>query len=160
MNIIVKKMETPEEIRGKAYVHWKAWHQAYPGLVDQRYLDRLTLEKCEQIAFNWPDGLLVAKDGDRVVGFVGYGHRDGDPEQLGEVFAIYILEEYYGSGVGRMLMERALEQLKKYPQICLWTLKENKRAIRFYQKCGFTADGTEKTNVNINATEIRMMLQQ
>ena len=61
MNIIVKKMETPEEIRGKAYVHWKAWHQAYPGLVDQRYLDRLTLEKCEQIAFNWPDGLLVAR---------------------------------------------------------------------------------------------------
>ena len=160
MNIIVKKMETPEEIRGKAYVHWKAWHQVYPGLVDQRYLDRLTLEKCEQIAFNWPDGLLVAKDGDRVVGFVGYGHRDGDPEQLGEVFAIYILEEYYGRGVGRMLMERALEQLKKYPQICLWTLKENKRAIRFYQKCGFAADGTEKTNTNINATEIRMILQQ
>ena len=160
MKIIIKKMETPEEIRGKAYVHWKAWHQAYPGLVDQQYLDRLTLEKCEQIAFNWPDGLLVAKDDDKVIGFVGYGHRDGDPEQLGEVFAIYVLAEYYGKGVGNQLMQRALDQLKKYPQICLWTLKENKRAIRFYQKCGFIADGTEKTNTNINATEIRMILKR
>ena len=160
MNIIIKKMETSEEIAGKAYVHWKAWHQVYPGLVDQRYLDRLTLEKCEQIAFNWQDGLLVAKDDGRVVGFVGYGHRDGDPDELGEVFAIYVLAEYYGTGVGKQLMQRALEKLKKYPQICLWTLKENKRAIRFYQKCGFAADGTEKHNANIKATEIRMILQQ
>ena len=160
MNIVIKKMETPEEIRGKAYVHWKAWHQAYPGLVDQQYLDRLTLEKCEQIAFNWPDGLLVAKDNDKVIGFVGYGHRDEDPEKLGEVFAIYVLAEYYGKGVGKQLMQRALDQLKKYPQICLWTLKENKRAIRFYQTCGFIADGIEKTNTNINATEIRMILKR
>ncbi len=30
MNII-KPMETDEEIRGKAYVHWKAWQEAMQG---------------------------------------------------------------------------------------------------------------------------------
>ena len=62
MSIVIKKMETEEEIRGKAFVHWKSWQEAYPGLIKKDYLDRLTIEKCEQIAFNWQDGLLVAKD--------------------------------------------------------------------------------------------------
>lgn len=159
MGIEIKKMETDSEIRGKAFVHWQSWQEAYPGLVRQEYLDALTLEKCEQIAFNWPDQLLVAKDGDRVVGFAGYGHRDEDPADVGEVFALYVLKEYYGKDVGRRLMNAALEQLEgRYPEICLWTLKENKRAIRFYQKCGFYPDGKEKENRNIEATEIRMVL--
>ncbi len=48
MNVVIKKMETDDEIRGKAYVHWKSWQEAYSGIVDQRYLDSLTLEKCEK----------------------------------------------------------------------------------------------------------------
>ncbi len=34
MRFEIKRMETEEEIRGKAFVHWKSWHEAYPGLVD------------------------------------------------------------------------------------------------------------------------------
>ncbi len=40
----IKKMESDEEIKGKAYVHWKSWQVAYKGIVDQNYLDSLTLE--------------------------------------------------------------------------------------------------------------------
>ena len=160
MNIIIKKIETEDEIRGKAYVHWKSWMETYPGLVRQEYLDRLTLEKCEQIAFGWSDPILIAKDGDRVIGFVGYGHREEDPEEMGEVFAIYVLAQYHGKGIGALLMKAALQQLKGYSEICLWTLKENRRAIRFYEKCGFKADGTEKYSGNIDAAEIRMILDR
>ena len=73
MSITIKKMESDDEIKGKAYVQWKAWQEAYPGIIDQNYLDGQTLEKCESIAYRWPDNIIVAKDGDRVVGFVGYG---------------------------------------------------------------------------------------
>ena len=69
--ITLKKPETDEELRGKAYVHWKAWHEAYPGLVSDAYLRTLTLEKCEEMAFRQTDGILIAKDGDSAVGFVG-----------------------------------------------------------------------------------------
>lgn len=160
MEITIKKMETPEEIRGKAYVHWKAWHQAYLGIVAAEALEKLTLQRCEEIAFRWPDNLIVAKDGEQVVGFVGYGHRDEEPEGTGEIFALYVLQEYYGTGVGRMLMEAGLRQLEDYPEICLWTLKDNKRAIRFYHKCGFREDGHEKINAFLNAAEIRMTLER
>ena len=52
MGIILKKMETDEEIKGKAYVHWKSWHESYTGIVSQEYLDKLTFEKCEKMAFS------------------------------------------------------------------------------------------------------------
>ena len=32
--------KTDEEIKGKAYVHWKSWHEAYVGIVSQEYLDK------------------------------------------------------------------------------------------------------------------------
>ena len=97
MSIIIKQMETEEEIKGKAYVHWRAWHEAYPDLVSQEYLNQLTLEKCEAIAFKWTDHLLVAKDGDRVIGFVGYGDRGKEAPETGEIFALYVLSEFYNA---------------------------------------------------------------
>ena len=60
MSITIKKMETDAEIRGKALVHWRAWNEAYAGLVSQDYLDKLTLERCEKMAFSWPDNPVVA----------------------------------------------------------------------------------------------------
>lgn len=158
MNIIIKKMETDDEIKGKAFVHWKSWHEAYPGLVDQEYLDALTLEKCEKIAYSWPNNLIVAKHEGRVIGFIGYGDRGNEAPNAGEIFALYVLSEYYGKGVAQQLMKTGLEQLNHYSQICLWVLKENQRAIRFYQKCGFIPDGQELNSPNIGATEIRMVL--
>ena len=158
MSIIIKKMETEDEIKGKAYVQWHSWHEAYLNLVSQEYLDRFTLKKCEEIAFKWPDNILVAKDADCVIGFVMYGDRGEEAPGIGEIFSLYLLSEYYGKGIGRQLMEAGLEQLKDYPEVCLWVLKENKRAIRFYQKCGFITDGEESVSPNTGATEIRMVL--
>ena len=85
-------MMTDAEIDGKAYVHWKSWQETYTGLIDQTYLDGITLEKCTQIAHRWKDNILVAKDGEHVVGFVAYGaYRDSALPNVGEVFAIYVL---------------------------------------------------------------------
>lgn len=160
MDMEIKSMETDEEIRGKAYVHWKAWHEAYPGLVSEAYLNKLTLEKCEEMAFRWPDNLLVAKDGERVVGFVGYGDRGEEAPDVGEIFALYVLSEYYGTGAAQRLMEAALTRLRGYPEICLWVLKENGRAIHFYEKCGFRPTGEELFSKTVAALELRMVLKR
>ncbi|MBQ8954363.1 MAG: GNAT family N-acetyltransferase [Clostridia bacterium] len=162
MDIVIKTMETDDEIRGKAYVHWKAWQEAYRGIVDQQYLDGMTLEKCESIAYRWLDNILVTKDGDSVVGFAGYGKaRDDDLENAGEVFAIYILSDYYGRGVGYALMQAALARLADYSQVAVWVLKDNKRAIRFYERCGYRFDGREQTlRLGSPIVEARMVLKK
>mgnify|MGYP001746440525 CR=1 FL=1 len=33
MKIIIKTMETPEEIEGKSIVHWQTWREAYDDLL-------------------------------------------------------------------------------------------------------------------------------
>ena len=161
MDIKIKKMETDEEIRGKAFVHWKSWHEAYPGLIEKKYLDAHTLERCTERAFRWTENTLVAKDGERVVGFVCYGDRGDEAPGYGEIFALYVLSEYYGKGVSSKLMQAGLEQIKDYTIKCLWVLKNNARAIRFYQKCGFQFDRTEVVSSNISpAVEVRMVLAE
>ena len=77
MSIIIKRMETEEEIGGKAYVHWQSWHEAYPDIVSREYLEKMTLEKCEQMAFTWPRNTFIALDDGRVVGFVCWGSAGG-----------------------------------------------------------------------------------
>ena len=160
-DIQIKPMETDAETEGKAAVHWRSWQEAYAGIVDPAYLAAFTLDKCRQIARRWP-GILVAKDGQRVVGFVGYGHyRDGSLPDTGEIFSIYILSEYYGTGLGRRLMDAALEKLEGYSRAALWVLEDNKRAIRFYEKRGFQPDGARQTlKLGTEIAEIRMVLDR
>ncbi|MBQ9827813.1 MAG: GNAT family N-acetyltransferase, partial [Lachnospiraceae bacterium] len=119
-----------------------------------------TLEVCERSAFSDREGFIIAKDGDRVVGYIAYGDPDEGPSGTGAIFGLYVLSEYHGTGVGRQLMDAALSQLKDRSQIFLWTLKENKRAIRFYDKCGFHPDGEETINPRIDAAEIKMVLKR
>lgn len=143
--IFIKNLETDEEIRQKAYVSWKGWQETYAKILDRDFLDTLSLERNLNNAVRWKDMTIIAKDGDRVIGFVVCGPcRDEDLPDAGEVYAIYILSEYYDQKVGYRLMYAALERLQSYRKVVVWVLKENRRAVRFYQRCGFCFDGREK----------------
>lgn len=159
---IIKRMESEDEINGKGYVHYKSWLETYAGLIDGEYLAKHTLEKCTEIAHKWPDHILVAKDGERVVGFVGYGaYRDDTLPAHGEVYALYVLAEYHGRGIGYALMNAAFRELCAYPKIAVWVLKGNDRAIRFYERYGFRFDGTqEEITLGTPNQELRMICER
>lgn len=162
MDIIIKKPDTDAEIEGKGYVHYKSWLETYTGLIDQTYLDSMTVEKSVAIAYRWrDDDMFVAKDGDDVVGFVCYGKcRDEDLQGAGEIYAIYVLKEYYGTGVGKALMDAALGELD-CQRIAVWVLRGNARAIRFYRKCGFVFDGVSKPlKLGTENVELRMVFDR
>ena len=162
MEISIIPMTTSEDMDGKGYVHWKSWHETYTGLIDPTYMERITLEKCVDMAHRWPQNMMVAKNGDKVIGFVGYGeHCDDALTDCGEVFAIYVLAEYYGQKVGYALMNAAFEKLAAYKKIAVWVLKGNDRAIKFYERYGFRFDGTEKeVNLGTPNTELRMVYEK
>ena len=155
-------MQTADEIDGKGYVHYKSWQETYAGLIDSEYLKNMTEEKCKAIAHKWTANILVAKDGDKVIGFVCYGeHRDDTLTDCGEVFAIYVLADYHGQKVGYELMNAAFENLSAYKKIAVWVLKGNERAIKFYERYGFRFDGTEKAvKLGTHNTELRMVFEK
>ena len=144
MKIIIKTMETPEEIEGKSLVHWQTWREAYDDLLPPEFQDTMTLDRCRFFSQKYPENTLIAMDGKQVVGFISYGNFRDETIQAGEIIALYVLKDYYGKGIAQKLMKEALTTLEQFSEIFLWVLKDNKRAIAFYQKMGFTVDGPEK----------------
>lgn len=143
MSYLIKPMETAGEMDGKGY--GKSGQETYTGLIDQQYLDTLPLEKCIQAAHKWPDRILIAKDGEKTIGFVGYGpNRDNTLSDTGEIYALYVLREYQHQGIGFALINAAFERLADDSSIALWVLDGNERAIAFYERCGFRFDGASQ----------------
>lgn len=70
-----------------------------------------------------------------------------------ELFAIYLLSEFYGSGAGQALLDAAIGN----QAAILWVAEDNPRAQRFYERNGFRADGRRKVEPRLeNLVEIRM----
>lgn len=160
MQITIKKMETDSEIKGKAFVHFQSWREAYLGIVEQAFLDNRSIDNCLELAMNTKDNTIIAKDGERVIGFVQYGkYNYDDLEDAGEIIALYVLADYYGKGIGYRLMQEAMHYLSDYPQIALFVIKDNQRAIDFYTRYGFRFDGQEGMT-QIGATVARMVLKR
>ncbi len=68
---------------------------------------------------------------------------DTDWQRPLEVKRIYVDAHAHGSGLAGQLMEVAFERARQDHHDWLWlgTNKENQRAIRFYEKCGFRIVG-------------------
>jgi ribosomal protein S18 acetylase RimI-like enzyme len=64
----------------------------------------------------------------------------------GEISAIYLLQNYRGVGLGKQFLKWGMERLKDFgfTTVVIWVLKENQKAIRFYEMQGFVHDGTER----------------
>ena len=90
------------------------------------------------------DNCLVAEVDSKIVGAVwtrimnDYGHVDDDTPS----FAISLLSEYRGHGIGTKLMAQMLEELRKqgYKKASLAVQKMN-YAVRMYKKVGFEIIG-------------------
>lgn len=144
MVITIKPMVTAEEIEGKSRVHWQTWREAYDEILPVDFQEKMTLDKCRFFSQKYPENTLIALDDAKVVSFVSYGDFRDSATIAGEIFALYVLKDYYGKGVGRQLIQAAFAALDGYQEIILWVLEDNKRAIAFYEKMGFVFDGQEK----------------
>ena len=81
------------------------------------------------------------------VGFVSAGpcrHEDVS----GEVYAIYVRPEAWGTGSGWALMDAAVDWLaERWQEAILWVAEENPRARRFYERYGWVAETTRVEEV-------------
>lgn len=92
--------------------------------------------------------MLIADDDGEVAGFTACGEsRDEDvgPE-VGEVRTFFVAAGSWRRGVGRVLMEAALADLRErgYAEATVWSFAANDRANAFYEAQGFERDGTER----------------
>jgi GNAT superfamily N-acetyltransferase len=161
---------TPADSGAIGLVHVRSWQSAYQGKIPQDYLDGLDPAHRSQVwqgvleqAGPSQGGVLVAvAEGGGIAGFASFGpSRDGDtdPRVTGEVFAIDVTPEAWGTGAGRALMGGAVVELARlgYADAILWVLDTNDRARRFYALAGWAHDGARKTDGSrgFDITEVR-----
>lgn len=85
--------------------------------------------------------MTVAEADGELAGFTYVGPSETDG--AAELYAIHLAPERVGSGIGRVLMINALEQLAGFEaeRAVLWVLAGNRVARRFYERGGWTPDG-------------------
>jgi ribosomal protein S18 acetylase RimI-like enzyme len=136
-----------------AVVEVASTREAHRGLFPASALDLIDLddraERWRQNLTEAKSTTLVAESDDQILGFINYGPcRDEDvaAERVGEIMAIYVAPDSWGLGVGRRLLQAALEQLAQAGscEVKLWVIDRNTRAITFYERAGFARDGATR----------------
>ena len=152
-------------------VHVRAWQAAYfGGLMPDDYLSSLSVA---ERASMWRTSLenpprpratrLVATVDDEVVGFalVGTAGDDETPD-LGELYAINVDPDHWGTGAGATLMDAAVTELRRsgFSSAVLWVHPDNERARRFYESRGWFDDKIERRQevLGVEVPEARFSL--
>lgn len=158
----------PTDAEAVAEIHVLAWQMGYRGLLPDALLDGLTvidrLPRWQQWLAEPTPRTRVAEQEGRVLGWVTVGpQRDGDldPVVVTEIYALYVHPAVWGRGCGSALMAATLAGLaaQSYAETNLWVLRGNARAIRFYERHGFCADGAAKRETSSSGAildEIRL----
>jgi putative acetyltransferase len=81
----------------------------------------------------FPGTVLAAERDGAVVGVAGVADC--------WLHGFYVIPEWWGAGVAGELHDAALAELGDCGEIRLWTLEENVRARRFYEKRGWRLNG-------------------
>ncbi|RLQ91084.1 GNAT family N-acetyltransferase [Falsibacillus albus] len=148
----------PEDARGIAEVHVKSWQQAYKGIVDEDYLKSMSVERRYTL---WKKSLAqdhhvyVLKENSTVVGFAAFGKERTNSFGIdGELYAIYILEEYKRKGAGTEFLRQGIRDLiaEGFSSINVWVLEDNP-SKHFYES--FTPEHLGEEIITIGGRDFK-----
>ena len=151
--MITVRRARPSDAIAIGAVHVAAWRSAYPGILPDHFLARLSIPRQAahyDAAIRASAAVFVAAasgtdvpsgSGSRIVGFATAGRARGGEfaRQLGEgeVETLYVLDDWRDRGIGRKLMRAAAGHLAEIgcKSCYLWVLRDNPSRW-FYQRLG------------------------
>ena len=150
--MIIRKAEK-SDLSNLIYLARTAFLQAFsagnkPENVQAYLGEAFTLEQFEKEMLEPASKFFVAEKSGELIGYTKVNQVPAqtdvhDPESL-EIARLYVLEDHLGSGVGKKLLDTAIDfakqNHKKYLWLGVWEM--NARAIRFYEKNGLRIFGS------------------
>ena len=160
MDYSIRSADADRDARAIARVHSETWRDTYRNLLPARYLAGLRVpalttywhRRIASPAVGGTDGrrnIWVAEQDGEVAGFAVIGPCL-DEESLigfaGEVSMLYVLPAHTGRGLGRAMLEQALEELadREHYWCIVWVLEGNRGARDFYEHMGLRLDGARR----------------
>jgi ribosomal protein S18 acetylase RimI-like enzyme len=143
---------THEDVEAIERVARASWEHDYPKILSSESLQSGVEEwySADHIrdSVDWPRAsVLVARDGDTVVGFV-HAVLDADRDE-GNLLRLYVGPDHRGRGVGTALFEAVREELsgRGADRLRAMVLAANEVGNGFYEHLGFERVGTSETTV-------------
>jgi GNAT superfamily N-acetyltransferase len=143
-SVIIRPAQLPDA-EAIARVQVDTWRTAYKGIMPENFLADLSYE---QNIKRWQNiladpnpnrfGYVAESDSETIVGFaLGGAERNGDPDYVGELYAIYLLESFQRQGIGRRLIATLAQRLvgAGLPSLLVWVLEGNP-CRGFYEMLG------------------------
>lgn len=143
-------------------VHATCWHETYDHLISTAALEAVSPKRLAELWTHWASQgddfrMRAALVDGEIVGFVGSGPaRDEDAPRARELYFIYLLDQFHGTGIGQQLFDAAVEEGE---ELYLWVADDNPRAHRFYVRNGFVQDGATQVQpfLGEELTEVRFV---
>lgn len=135
----------PQDAIGIAQVHVSSWQTTYTGIIpdeviQSRNIDNRTAIWTRILNRDTPDSIIFVAEKDAQI--VGFAHA-GEPQETvegfdSELYAIYLIEDAQGQGIGRQLMQACSDHLyaEGYKSLILWVLKANRNSRSYYEHMG------------------------
>lgn len=143
----------PADARAIARIHVRTWQSACKGLLPDGALgslavaDRFRLWQRMLNDESAPVAVYVAEIAGRIAGFCGVDPPQDPADQnpdISELFTLHVDPEHQGRGVGFRLLAAAERTMREWGALegMLWVLDSNLPGQAFYERHGWSADGT------------------
>ena len=162
MSDIQVRFASPQDAPAVAALHVLACRAAYALQVPEAHWDATSMAKRtaywkEAIDYGEPQ-VMVALDGQDIVGFVGFD-RSRDPKSkntTGEIWAIYVVPDRIGQGIGLALWDASREGLEDEgcTEVTVWLPLLHERTLRFHETAGFKREMNTARTVPLDSVKV------
>lgn len=140
------------------------WRSLYAGFVNPALLDEAGCrQRAAQLEREFRLERLaeyVWEDAGQVLGLLSAGETvDRDRPEAFEIWRVYLAPEARGQGTGGLLLNYAeqLARARGYRETLVWAFRENRSALRFYEKHGYRTDRTAYLKEPYRAWGVRLI---
>jgi GNAT superfamily N-acetyltransferase len=144
--VILVRPADPGDAPAIAEVHVASWRETYVGIMPDHVLARQSVAMRTRMWQGILDrrhpaeaNFVAEVEEDEIAGFASCGlQRTSGLDFAGEFYALYVRESHQRCGIGRTLMIAMSNHLRRLglASASLWVVRENARAIRFYERFG------------------------
>jgi ribosomal protein S18 acetylase RimI-like enzyme len=126
-----------------AHVHVASWRSTYRTMLPADFLVSLDeagyADRWMRFMGDRSSRVYVVEEDGEVVGFASGGReRAEEPGYNGELYAIYLADDFQGRGHGRELVRAVVAGLREIglEEMIIWVLRDNAPARGFYERLG------------------------
>ncbi len=136
-DIVIIREATEADVMQIAGIIVEDWQKAYRGIVDDDYLDSMTVEEQYRKEIRRYREYTVAAEGDEVLGAAWNRMTDEEAADC-EIVALYVRYSERKRGIGGALLRDSADRFRKAGKktMIIWCLAENLESRRFYEKMG------------------------